>query len=117
MVDKLENELGYHIDHKEYSPHEFGIQQHRRRIFIVGSKFQLKHFTFPEQTFQSLDAHKYILNNPKNGIQIGNTEKVCLKVWQEFLNSIPQTTKIRGFPIWAMELAQLILIRNLFPFS
>lgn len=117
MVDKLENELGYHIDHKEYSPHEFGIPQHRRRIFIVGSKFQLKHFSFPEPTFQALDTHKYILENPSNAIQIGNDEKVCLEIWQEFLSSVPPYTKIPGYPIWAMEFGATYPYQDRFPFQ
>lgn len=117
MVDKLENQLGYHIDHKEYSPHEFGIPQHRRRIFIVGSKFQLKHFQFPEPTFQTPDAHKYILENPSNAIQIGNDEKQCLAIWQEFLNNIPSQTKIPGYPIWAMEFGATYPYKDRFPFQ
>lgn len=117
MVDKLENELGYHIDHKEYSPHEFGIPQHRRRIFIVGSKFQLKHFKFPEPTFQPVDAHLYILKNPNNAVEIGNDEKTCLEIWQEFLNSIPSQTQVPGFPIWAMEFGATYPYKDKFPFQ
>lgn len=117
MVDKLENQLGYHIDHKEYSPHEFGIPQHRRRIFIVGSKFQLKHFKFPEPTFQTADIHKYILKNPKNAIQIGDNERKCLAIWQEFLDSVPPETKIPGFPIWAMEFGATYPYQDRFPYQ
>ena len=32
---KIEFErLGYQVDHRDYSPHDFGIPQHRQRIFI-----------------------------------------------------------------------------------
>lgn len=117
MVDKLKNELGYYIDHKEYSPHEFGIPQHRRRVFIVGSKFQLHHFTFPEPTFQAPDTHKFILQNPKNSIQIGADEKVCLEIWQEFLDNVPKTIRIPGFPIWAMEFGATYPYKEHFPFQ
>lgn len=119
MVDKLKNKLKYHIDHKEYSPHEFGIPQHRRRIFIVGSKFQLKHFSFPEPkpTFQIVDVHRYISQNPKNTRQIGDDKKHCLKLWQEFLDSVPPETKIPGFPIWAMEFGATYPYQYRFPYQ
>jgi len=117
MINQLENKLGYHIDNKEYSPHEFGIPQHRVRIFIVGSKYKLENFNFPEPTFQSVDAHQYILQNPKNARYIGNDEKICLKLWQEFLDNIPANTKIPGFPIWAMEFGASYPYQNRFPFQ
>lgn len=116
MVDKL-NKLKYNIDHKEYSPHEFGIPQHRRRIFIIGSKFQLKHFSFPEPTFQTVDVHQYILQNPKDVRQIGDDEKLCLKLWQEFLDSVPSEIKIPGFPIWAMEFGATYPYQERFPYQ
>ena len=117
MVDKLENQLGYHIDHKEYSPHEFGIPQHRRRIYIVGSTNDLQHFQFPEPTFQTVDAHQYILPNPTNATQIGVDEKKCLKIWQEFLDNIPAETRVPGFPIWAMEFGATYPYKDRYPFQ
>ena len=47
MRERLE-ELNYTIDHREYSPHEFGIPQHRKRVFIVGCNKGLTHFRWPE---------------------------------------------------------------------
>ena len=35
-MEKEFKRLNYQVDHKNYSPHEFGIPQHRLRIFIVG---------------------------------------------------------------------------------
>jgi DNA (cytosine-5)-methyltransferase 1 len=116
MVNQLEKKLDYHIDHKEFSPLDFGIPQHRKRIFIVGSKYKLSHFTFPEPTFQSVDAHKFILENPKNAKQIGSDEKNCLEIWQEFLDSVPKDVKIPGFPIWAMEFGATYPYNNNHPF-
>ena len=40
--------LGYEVDHEVYSPQDFGIPQHRKRIFIVGSLKGLNHFSFNE---------------------------------------------------------------------
>lgn len=117
MVDKLENELEYYIDHQEYSPKDFGIPQHRKRIFIVGSKFRLNHFQFPEPLYKNVDVHQYILKNPKNSIQIGDDEKLCLKLWQEFLESVPAETKIPSFPIWTMEFGATYPYVNRYPFK
>ena len=44
IKDKLENKLGYIIDDEILSPHNFGIPQHRERIFIIGSKNSLIKF-------------------------------------------------------------------------
>jgi len=117
MVDKLENELGYHIDHREYSPHEFGIPQHRKRIFIVGSSSKLDGFAFPEPTFQSVDVHQFVLQEPGNIRQIGDDEKGCLKLWQSFLNAIPKDVKVPSFPIWAMEFGATYPYKQRFPFQ
>jgi DNA (cytosine-5)-methyltransferase 1 len=38
--------IGYKVDHNIYSPQDFGIPQHRKRIFIVGSRIGLDHFSF-----------------------------------------------------------------------
>ena len=40
--------IGYKVDHNIYSPQDFGIPQHRKRIFIVGSRIGLDHFSFDE---------------------------------------------------------------------
>ncbi len=94
---------GYFVDQKIYSPHEFGIPQHRKRIFIVGSKVGLSHFKWlePPQTKVSVDS--VIEAKPAIIKEIGKDEKECLKIWQEFIEAIPENIKLPGFPIWAME--------------
>jgi DNA (cytosine-5)-methyltransferase 1 len=42
MKTELES-IGYSVDYNIYSPHNFGIPQHRNRIFIVGSLNGLSH--------------------------------------------------------------------------
>jgi DNA (cytosine-5)-methyltransferase 1 len=115
LVNKLENKLQYYIDHRDYSPHEFGIPQHRKRIFIVGSKFRLNHFQFPEPTYQTADARKIILQKPLNSRYIGEGEKRCLSLWQEFLDCVPLETKLPSFPIWAMEFGATYPFDERFP--
>lgn len=97
-------ELGYTVSHKIYSPHQFGIPQHRQRIYIVASRNGLSQFEWPEVTEKRKTDIASILDiSPKNAIKIGNAELNCISVWQEFIDAIPAHVKIPSFPIWAME--------------
>lgn len=98
--------LDYEVDHEIYSPHEFGIPQHRKRIYIVGSKDGLKHFNFKlidKQKTPKIDLNKFIEENPVNFRKLPKANRECIGLWQEFINAIPKETKLPGFPIWGME--------------
>lgn len=96
--------LRYEVDHRIYSPHQFGIPQHRDRIFIVGSLKGLKHFVWPESDFiGETDVYNFIEERPEKVTKVHSDELACLDLWQEFLDLIPKEDKIPGFPIWAME--------------
>ncbi len=98
--------LGYTVDHGIYSPQDFGIPQHRLRIFIVGSLNGLDHFSFDEidkLKTESSEIHKYIEINPANAKRLPRANVECLKLWQEFITNIPREVKLPGFPIWGME--------------
>ncbi len=100
--------LGYEVDHRDYSPHDFGIPQHRQRIFIVGAlgKNALAHFSFEE-----VDRHKkkvVKLNNflepkPTNVKKLSKANQDCIILWQKLIDALPIETQIPGFPIWGME--------------
>lgn len=99
-------ELGYKVDHQIYSPHEFGVPQHRLRIFIVGCRNGLDHFNFntiDEQKSMLADINEFINDSPQNFKRLPKANKKVLKLWQEFVSAIPKDTKIPGFPIWGME--------------
>ncbi len=98
--------LGYKVDHKDYSPHDFGIPQHRQRIFIVGSLTGLDHFTFDkvdEHKKNVIEIENYIENSPLDAKKLPKANRDCIKLWQELIDCLPKETKIPGFPIWAME--------------
>jgi DNA (cytosine-5)-methyltransferase 1 len=98
--------LGYEVAHEIYSPQEFGIPQHRERIFIVGSLKGLKHFSFKDvdsQKTEIADIHRFIDENPKNFRKLPQANQDCIKLWQKFIDQIPADTKLPGFPIWGME--------------
>ncbi len=105
MYNELSN-LGYEVDHQVYSPQDFGVPQHRKRIFIVGSLIGLDHFSFDEidgQKTPIIDIHQFIEEKPTifKGLPKANQE--CLKLWQTFIDQIPKDVKLPGFPIWGME--------------
>lgn len=98
--------LNYEVEHVIYSPHDFGIPQHRYRIFIVGSLNGIKHFNL-----EAIDNHKadlapiqeFLDSNPNSIKILPKAYRNCLDLWQRFINQIPNDIKIPGFPIWAME--------------
>ncbi len=103
MVSRLHGKLKYKIDHRVFSPHDFGIPQHRKRIFIVGSKNGLSQFTWPVPNHKSVDIKSILDKNPKSAKKVDKEEVGCLKLWEDFINRIPNEDKLPGFPIWSME--------------
>lgn len=99
-------DLGYEVDNEFYSPQDFGIPQHRKRIFIVGSLNGLDHFSFKDiddQKTALCDIQEFIEEEPKIFKSIPKPNQECIKLWQKFIDQIPKETKIPGFPIWGME--------------
>ncbi len=110
--------LEYAVDHHNYSPHEFGVPQHRNRIFIVGSKNGLKHFSFDEidkQKQSLVNIHQFIDDNPPNAVKLPAKNIECLNLWQEFIDCIPKETKLPGFPIWGMEFGATYPFKGKYP--
>lgn len=117
MYKQLSN-LGYAVDHAVYSPHEFGIPQHRERIFIIGSKKGLNHFSFQEiDKLKSppLEIKHFIEDNPVKFKELPKSNQECLQLWQKFLEKIPQDKKIPKFPIWSMEFGATYPFENSYP--
>ena len=99
------DELGYHYFYKILNAKDYGIPQHRERIFIVGFKDHSVDFTFPEpielehtmQDFlEDYTASKYYLkdkgvkfvtsskNRKKRYTQINGDIALCQKANQQF---------------------------------
>jgi DNA (cytosine-5)-methyltransferase 1 len=117
MKSELES-AGYKVEHEIYSPQDFGIPQHRKRIFIVGSIIGLDHFSFKEvdqQKKKLVDIYQFIDDNPKNAKKLPKTNLDCIKLWQEFIDCIPKETKLPGFPIWGMEFGATYPFEETFP--
>lgn len=105
IKDTLENELHYKVDIRVLSPHQFGVPQIRQRVFIVGCLEGLNHFSWPQPLLQPLTTLHDIVDKESSGPTkpIPPRELACLKVWQSFLDRLPATTRLPGFPIWATE--------------
>ena len=112
--------LGYEVDHEIYSPQDFGIPQHRKRIFIVGSLKGLEHFSFQEideQKTSLIDIHQFIEEHPAKFKALPKANQECIKLWQKFIDQIPKETKLPGFPIWGMEFGATYPFETSYPFK
>ncbi len=117
MKSQLER-VGYKVDHRNYSPHDFGIPQHRLRIFIVGSRVGLSHFNFDEIDKLKkplMSITDFLLKKPKSARALPSENLACIRIWQEFINSLPKESELPGFPIWAMEFGATYPFEESFP--
>ncbi len=108
IYDKLFNELDYWVEDDILSPHQFGIAQHRKRIYIVCRRKEigtLDHFSFPSTNRKPVCNIDNIIDREATDIQkIKPETRKQLELWQEFIDStIANGDAIPSFPIWAME--------------
>lgn len=101
------NNAGYDIKDAILSPHQFGIPQHRKRIYIVGVRRNIGNindFDFPNPTNDPCDIHNIIDENDNEYIPLKNETRHYLNIWNEFVKLAEKNhCKLPGFPIWAME--------------
>lgn len=119
MHNELSN-IGYKVDYQVYSPQDFGIPQHRKRIFIVGSLDGLDYFSFDEIDKQKkplINIHQFIEEKPKIFKELPKANQEFLKLWQIFIDQIPKDTKLPGFPIWGMEFGATYPYEKSYPLS
>lgn len=97
--------LGYAVDYRQFSPHQFGVPQIRERIYMVGCKGSLNGFAWPSTETETKDVSiRTVLDeNPAEAGRLSDQVIRCLEVWQEFLELFPPDTKLPSFPIWSME--------------
>ncbi len=102
------DELGYSVKDEIISPHQFGIPQHRKRIYIVCQRKEfgtLENFVFPKGIKKAkCDINSIIDEKDINVTPLKPETHEQLEVWQEFLDHvIANGDTLPGFPIWAME--------------
>ena len=114
-----EGGLNYEVKEKILSPHQFGIPQHRKRIYIVcvaREQGNLDSFEFPESRRKKCDINTIIDSSDTNVIKLKPEIRHKLSVWQEFIDqTIAHNDVIPTFPIWAMEFGATYDYENLAP--
>ena len=93
--------LGYEIDYRIYSPHEFGIPQKRNRVFVVASRVGLNHFDWPSiEGRPSKNINQLIDRDEKDIRKIEPAKLKVLEKWQQLL---PKLGKVNSLSIVASE--------------
>jgi DNA (cytosine-5)-methyltransferase 1 len=95
--------LGYHIEAKRFSPHNFGIPQIRDRVYILGSLEPLTGFVWPLTSAVETSIDTVLEKNPPKAKQLSVQVAECLKVWNNFLKCCPAKVNLPSFPLWSME--------------
>lgn len=113
---QLENVLGYEVDKKILSPHNFGIPQHRERLFIIGSKKRLTKFHWPKTVDTTNSIFTFLDNPPVKATTLEPDKCKVLDLWQVFISSIPEEERLPSFPIWSMEFGATYPYEDEIPF-
>ncbi len=95
--------LGYEVDARRFSPHQFGIPQIRERVYIVGSRAGLNSFAWPEPTTKPTSIKSVLECQPADAKPLSPQVEKCLEVWGDFLRRSPASVELPSFPIWSME--------------
>lgn len=97
--------LGYAVDYRQFSPHQFGVPQIRERIYMVGRQHGLAGFEWPRIETESKDVciRTVLEKYPPDAGKLSQQVIRCLRVWQDFLRLFPDDAKLPSFPIWSME--------------
>lgn len=94
---------GYEMEEECFSPHQFGIPQIRRRVFIVGNRDGVACLPDKPPRPDEPDIKRVLDKNPRDIRRLTEQHQECLGVWQDFLNRLPKDAKLPSAPIWSME--------------
>lgn len=102
IIQEKLDALGYDIDGRVFSPHEFEIPQHRPRFYIVGmlrdemGMSKMKKFHFPQPNDPPISDVRTIVDvNDNNAVQpIRRSLHPVFDAWQEFVYNV---TKRDGY--------------------
>lgn len=110
-------ELGYCVTEKQFSPHHFGIPQVRERAYIVGRLGSLEGFAWPERETPPTDITDVLENSPGDAKALSEQTRLCLTVWNRFLELSPTEIELPSFPIWSMEFGATYPFEDTTPFA
>ena len=97
--------VGYRVDDRTFSPHQFGIPQVRKRAFIIGKRHTLDGgFTWPSPSCPEEVSIRSVLEaNSPDAPKLSDSYVRYLDAWQKLLDAFPKEEEFPSFPIWAME--------------
>ena len=103
----IENRLrraGFSVQYKILSPHQFGIPQIRKRVFVVGRRGGLNGLVWPASPLsQNLSIHSVLDEHITDAKILSESSIDYLNAWQNFIDQFPKNEDLPSFPIWAME--------------
>lgn len=107
------SDAGYDLGWRVLSPHDFGLPQTRRRVYIVGRRrtdapHGLLHRQLevggPPAVPQQRLLTDLLDKQPADAIILDDDHHRYLNIWQAFLNELPRNETLTGrFPFWAAE--------------
>ena len=121
IESRLSDDLDYNVTEVILSPHEFGLPQHRKRIYIVGrdrKKGDLSEFEFPVPPTEKPVCHinDLIEKEPKDVVPLKRQQRLYLDIWQQFLDECSKRkAELPHAPIWAMEFGATYPFEGLAP--
>lgn len=95
--------LGYSVDIRHFSPHEFGIPQVRDRAYFVGSLDGFADFPWPDKHRDPTEIASVLRPDAQIERTIPEMTLLAIDMWGDFLKRSPTRLKLPSFPIWAME--------------
>ena len=104
-LKKRLEKVGYEVDARHFSPHQFGIPQIRERVFLVGRRRSLKGFEWPKPNNKEPNLRALLDKKPAAAVKLGQRQIECIEVWQDFVEKFPKKQDLPSFPIWSMEFA------------
>ena len=118
LIRNLLVEAGYKVDIERLSPHQFGVPQIRNRIYIVGSRTSLNHFSWPRPytSPNETDIFSILDEYPEEAKNLSDQDNRILDIWQEFLNRLTNIEEI-PHPLWAMEFGATYPYKATTPYS
>lgn len=96
------NQLGYEVDIRRLSPHQFGVPQIRERAYFVGSLTGLKDYEWPEPRTEATDVRTVLSSTESSARPIPELTLRAIDIWDDFLRSSGDV-RLPSFPIWGME--------------
>lgn len=67
VINNVFHQLGYSVNSNVLDAADYGIPQHRRRLFVVGYKVSDKTFKFPKKKMLSYTMHDFLIDNCEFG--------------------------------------------------